>query len=111
MTDMIERVARTLWESLYGDRMPWISTWGGAAADIRTLYRNAARAAIADMREPTDETAERAGRAALCGWNNVADDNATMAAEWERMGPATREAWMRAMRRGLSAALSEGDKP
>lgn len=32
---------------------------------------------------------ERAGRAALCGWNGVGTDDATMAAEWERMGPAT----------------------
>lgn len=46
---------------------------------------------------------ERAGRAALCGWNNVPRDNATMAAEWERMGPATREAWMRAMRAAIEA--------
>ena len=46
---------------------------------------------------------ERAGRAALCGWHNVPRDNATMAAEWERMGPATREAWMRAMRAAIEA--------
>lgn len=107
MTDMIERVARAIGDAIETAGQPGHLRTQRPDRDVLMMV---ARAVIAAMREPTDETVERAGRAALCGWNNVADDNATMAAEWERMGPATREAWMRAMRRGLSAALSEGDK-
>lgn len=66
-------------------------------------HLEAARAAIEAITTPSDSELDHLGRAALCGWNNVDPDNETMAAEWERMGPATREAWMRAMRRAVAA--------
>lgn len=109
-SEMVERVARAMYDrhlAEFGDLWPVDSParlpWDRQLEVVRGEYRGQARAAIEAITTPSDSELDHLGRAALCGWNNVDPDNETMAAEWERMGPATREAWMRAMRRALEA--------
>ena len=66
MTDMIERVARAIGDAIETAGQPGHLRTQRPDRDVLMMV---ARAVIAAMREPTDETVERAGRAALCGWN------------------------------------------
>lgn len=99
-SEMVERVALALCAS---DEDNQELDTPVVCAHSCVTCRNMARAAIKAITTPSDSELDHLGRAALCGWNNVDPDNETMAAEWERMGPATREAWMRAMRRAIAA--------
>ena len=55
MSDMVERVAKTLYETMYPqERNQHLPEWFVAGDGCRDLFMRYARAAIAAMREPTE---------------------------------------------------------
>lgn len=55
MSEMVERVARALYAKSHSDRTPWIAPeWDHLMPDVRTTYRNYAKAAIEAMKVPTE---------------------------------------------------------
>ena len=59
VNDMVERVARALWETGKASEFGgWQANWDSspmAREDLKDHYRALARAAIAAMRDPTEE--------------------------------------------------------
>ncbi len=98
MSEMVERVARALWVQTWGmgdvfDRT--LQRGGGDTAESQAMFdrvRSDARAAIAALREPTDEQRNRYFEMKRA--SGMRDcDSVFMDAEWERM---------------VDAALAEG---
>jgi hypothetical protein len=55
MNETVERVARALWDAAGS---PDEESWDATMEQFRAIYRRQARAAIAAMREPTEEMAD-----------------------------------------------------
>lgn len=76
MSEMIERVAKAIYESAYGPQ----ANWENLGREQKSEYLKHARAAIAAMRKPTQGMLEALNRRAQCisdidgGWCAAIDE-------------------------------------